>query len=216
MTGVIFATLREAAPFLGLTGQRHEDRVWPAFYANQPSGGVVTIISGMGPGAAGYAARAAIADHGVHRLVNAGICGALRPGADWMPGAVFVVKRVTAVDFTAGSQTSAFDCSRQTWQRLPIADLVTCDRPLFDAGLRDKLAAWGALVDMEGASVAAAARDGGVPCTLIKGITDFAAEGERAGLHRRLEGVSCQIAEILWAGLNQPKPESRGTNCPLH
>lgn len=216
MTGVIFATVREAAPFLHLTGQRQKEQPLPAFYRDQHSDGVLTIISGMGPKAAGVAARAAIADYSVRRLVNAGICGALRSGSDWMPGAVFIVNRATTVDFTAGSRIGAFDCDCQSWHRLPAADLVTCDRPLFDAGLRDRLAVWGALVDMEGAAVAAVASDGSIPCTLIKGITDFAAKGERAELHRRLDGVSRQIAEILLAGLNQSKPKSRGTNCRPH
>lgn len=206
MTGLIFATVREAAPFLHLTGQPQRKHPLPAFYTGRQSSGVLTIVSGMGPVAAGVAARRAIEDYGARRLINAGICGALRSGSAWMPGALFVIRRATTVDCAASVQTGVVDCACQTWEGLPAADLVTCDQPLFDAALRDALAAWGALVDMEGAAIASVARDRGLPCTLIKGITDFAAEGERADLHRRLEGVSRQIAEVLMAGLNQPQP----------
>ncbi len=212
MIGVLFATVREAAPFLDLIGQRQREQPLPLFYSDLKSDGLLTVISGMGPKAAGAAARLAIEDYGVRRLVNAGICGALRTGSDWVPGGVFVVRRASAIDLAYGSQTGALDCDRLAWHCLPAADWVTCDRPLFNAELRGQLAAWGALVDMEGASVAAVARDGGVPCTLIKGITDFAAEGERASLHRRLEGVSRQIAKILLAGLNHSEPTSRGSS----
>ena len=57
------------------------------------------------------------------------------------------------------------------------------------------------LVDMEGGAIAAMARAQGVPCTLIKGITDGAEEGGRDDLHRRLQSVSRRIAEVLAAGL---------------
>ena len=182
--------------------------------SGRPIDNVFAIIGGMGPEAAKVATQRAIEDYGARRLVNAGICGALRTGRAWVPGAVFVINQAIAIDLTTLAPTGAVDCDGQAWDCLPTANLVTCDRPLFDSGLRDELASWGALVDMEGAAVAAVARDKGRPCTLIKGITDFAAEGERIELHRRLANVSRQIAEVLVAGLHQPKPKLRDTHCP--
>lgn len=216
MTGVIFATVKEAAPFIYLSGQRRQKDRLPVLFAGRGHDDLFTIISGMGPAAARAAASTAIADHGARQLLNAGICGALRNGSPWRPGAIFAVSRATAIDLAAMAPARTIACDRQAWDRLPAADLVTCDQPLFDPERRDQLAAWGALVDMEGAAVASVARDRGLPCTLIKGVTDLADAGGRADLHRRLESVSRQIAKILVAGLHQPKLKGSGTNGSPH
>ncbi len=91
---------------------------------------------------------------------------------------------------------------------------MTTPVPIFDTRRRNDLAHWGALVDMEGAAIAAVANAEGLPCALIKGITDFAAEGGRADLQRRLAGVSRRIAEVLAAVLISPEDEMNGTPTP--
>ena len=201
MIGVIFATRREAAPFLALAGQARIHDGIPAVFGQGGCPGMITLVSGMGPTAAASATRAAIEEHGVERLVNAGICGALQTGPPWLPGAVFAVTHARTVDGQRAAPSCAVDCDCHGWHKLPTAALVTRPRPVFDAGLRQELARWGMLVDMEGGAIAAFARERGVPCTLIKGITDGAEEGGRDELHRRLDGVSGRIARILAAGL---------------
>ena len=202
MNAVIFATAREAAPFIALADQQPLREEVPAIFGRRDGrNGWVTLISGMGPSAARLAARTAIEDWGVGRLINAGICGTLRSGPAWRPGKVFAVATVCTVDNPPSPPSGPITCDPHTWVHLPPADLVTRSSPLFDAGLRKQLARWGDLVDMEGAAIAEMARDNGLPCTLIKGITDLATEGGRADLHRRLTGVSRRIAEILAGGL---------------
>ncbi len=208
MTAVIFATAREAAPFLTLAGQPPcEKGSRPAILGRQDRSGVVTLISGMGPEAARAATLTAIEECGARRLVNAGICGALHSGSRWEPGAVFAVERARTIEDQASAPSRVIDCDRSGWAHLPVADLVTRARPLFDGALRTKLSRWGALVDMEGAAIAALAHDRGLPCTLIKGITDLATEGGRDDLHRRLDSVSSRIAEVLAAGLMPTEPK---------
>ena len=206
MNAVIFATDREAAPFIALADQQPLRLEKPAIFGHRDRrNGLVTLISGMGPAAARLAARTAIEDWGAGRLINAGICGALRSGPTWLPGNVYTVAKVRAVLRAPCSPSGPIACDPSAWPHLPSADLVTRPSPLFDAGLRKQLARWGDLVDMEGANIAEMARERGLPCTLIKGITDLATEGERADLHRRLAGVSRRIAEILAVGLvNNP------------
>lgn len=204
MTGVIFATDKEAAPFFKLTGRRRPRNCCPAIWGNPHEDGIFTIISGMGPAAARAAAHSAIAVHGAQRLVNAGICGALHSDPPWLPGAVFAISRARTIGSTALTPSRAVACDCEAWHQLPSAELVTTPTPLFDAERRKQLARWGALVDMEGAAIAAVASAAGLPCTLIKGITDFASEGGRADLQRRLDRVSRHIAEVLAAGLAEP------------
>lgn len=203
MTGVIFATAREAAPFLQLAGQQRLNAGAPALYGRREHQDMVTLISGMGPEAAKIAARTAIEAYGARRLVNAGICGALLSGSPWIPGTVFAVSRVRAVGMSGCAPSWVIDCDRRAWDKLPAADLVTRAKPLFDTAQRKKLACWGALVDMEGAAIAGVAHENDLPCALIKGITDLVTEGGRADLHRRLESVSGLIADILAAELIQ-------------
>ena len=201
MTVVIFATDREAAPFLALAGQQRLKQGRPAIFGRRNRGGMVTLVSGMGPKAAREAARTAIEECGARRLVNAGVCGALHSGSPWLPGTVFAVQHARSVENQTSAPSRAIDCDCSGWYRLPTAELVTRSHPLFDAALRKKLARWGTLVDMEGAAIAALAHDRGLPCTLIKGITDLATEGGRDDLHRRLVSVSRRIAEVLATGL---------------
>ncbi len=202
MTAVIFATDREAAAFIALADQQILREEKPTIFGRRDGcNGLVTLISGMGPAAARLAARTAIEGWGAGRLINAGICGALRSGPNWLPGRVFAVANVRTVGSQPGSPSRPIACDPGYWSHLPLADLVTRPRPLFDAGLRKKLTRWGDLVDMEGAAIAEVAHDMKLPCTLIKGVTDLATEGARADLHRRLAGVSRRIAGILVAGL---------------
>ena len=60
MTGVIFATRREAVPFLALAGQERIQDGTPAVFGRGTRQGMITLVSGMGPAAAAAAARAAI------------------------------------------------------------------------------------------------------------------------------------------------------------
>ncbi len=201
MIGVIFATHKEAEPFLALTGQRRPCNGCPAAWGDSRSESIFTMISGMGPASARAAAHSAIETHGAQRLVNAGICGALRSDPPWLPGAVFTVSRARTIGSRALTPSRAVACDCKAWHQLPSAELVTTPTPLFDTERRKHLARWGALVDMEGAAIAAVSSAAGLPCTLIKGITDLASEGGRADLHRRLARVSRRIAEVLADGL---------------
>ncbi len=200
MIAVIFATRREAAGFLALSGQDLVRDGTPAVFIHRRRD-MVTLVSGMGPAAAAAAAKVAVETHGAERLINAGICGALHTGPPWLPGTVFAVKRTRTVDWRGSAPSRAVDCDCEGWAALPTAELVTRSRPVFEAGLRQKLAAWGMLVDMEGGAIAAFAHERRVPCTLIKGITDGAGEGGRDDLHRRLDDVSRRIADVLAAEL---------------
>jgi adenosylhomocysteine nucleosidase len=206
MTGVIFATFMEAAPYVQLAGHRRLREETPALFGRPRDERLFTLVSGMGPQAASAAARYAVEDRGAGRLINAGICGALRSGPHWKPGRVFVVSRAHLAESRGNQAFTAVDCDAAAWHHLPAADLITRRTPLFDTGERNTLARRGALVDMEGAAIAAYAHERGLPCTLIKGITDFADEAGREDLHMRLADVSRRIAGILAARLNTSRP----------
>lgn len=210
MIGILLATLKEAAPLVNsLQAVKVADTpfetYWFAAKRRWPAG--VIIITGMGPAAAATGARHAISVRHVQHLINAGICGALREGLE--PGGVY---RIT----TAVSGDTVPSCPEKTvvplpagetipaaWSALPTARLASVAEPVFGGERRIRLATTADLVDMEGHAVLHAAVESGISCTLIKGVSDGAAEGSRNDLHRNLQQVSITVGECLLSGLAQ-------------
>jgi adenosylhomocysteine nucleosidase len=200
MVGIVYATRREAEPFLSklaadpLTGQ-------PFSTFRKTGAGhrpFIAIISGMGKVAAAIAATHLAAVHRVSRLVNAGLCGRLRMDHGWLVGDLFRI--CTAVEgdcdrFGQAEQTVAGDA--RWFRQFKAARLVTQDRPVFDAARRGQLAGIGDLADMEGAAVARVAGLYGIPCAMIKGISDSADENGRQDVADRIDWVSGRIADAL-------------------
>ncbi|MDO5032766.1 nucleosidase [Corynebacterium sp.] len=136
------------------------------------------------------------------RVVNIGTAGALRDGLD----GVFEVDRVRKHDFTLEVLT---DVSRyllpevielETSGCLPVQSLATGDAFISDTATRDALAQGSGLCDMEGYAIAAACRRFGVPCTLLKQVSDTANEesfGTWASALDRAAGQLAQACEKL-------------------
>lgn len=200
MVGVIYATRREAKPFLSdlsapplttrpfLTYQRVDDGYPPC----------IVIVSGMGKVAAAAAASHLVLAHRVSILVNAGLCGRLTPDLRWTVGDLFRINSAVEGDCDRfGRPEPVVTCDTRWFSQLEAVRLVTCDRPVFDPAQRSRLAAVGELVDMEGAAVARVAAFYGVSCAMVKGISDVADEAGRQELARNLDRVSGRIAQTL-------------------
>lgn len=207
MIGVIFATMREAGPFLRGLGAEPEPnkdiRVFSGFLPGEGEKRVQVCISGMGPEAAALAAREFLCQYPVQALVNAGVCGALGDGDTFEPGKLFTVSQATREPCGPESGEAVYRLSPGPWADLPAARLVTVSTPVFEEDRRSRLAVLGELVDMEGAGVAEAAAGHGCPCWMLKGVTDTAGNNDRERLHQNLEQVSRQIARLLVTGLRQ-------------
>jgi adenosylhomocysteine nucleosidase len=152
----------------------------------------------MGKVAAALATQWMITECRPSRLVHAGICGALGDPATIRPGTVFRVTWASEGFPGPGIPSDGWKCALDLWRNLPAAALVTVEQPVFDDGLRVELRRFGELVDMEGAIVARVAGLYGLPCSILKGVTDFASAGERPMLQYRLPAVSAAIAHCLW------------------
>lgn len=195
MIALLAATMPEAQPLLEQLGaERLPDQAFRVYRfggtAERPGG--VVIISGMGPAAAADAAEHVIARHGAEAIVNFGICGAVSGAA--AAGAVFAVAHV--VDGDAAGEGS-LKLGPGAWPTLPRARLATVREPVFGGSRRAELAARADLVDMEGYAVARAAAGRGVPCSLIKAVSDAADDGGREALRRNIDGVSRRLAAVL-------------------
>ena len=203
MIGVIFATMAEAGPFLSLSkAVQIDDRPFRVFKVPTLPNLLVTI-SGMGKIAAALACQAQIREFKVGEILNAGVCGSLQPKAGFAVGAIFCVATAVEGDHEVFGQAPQpiisdgkidLDCRA--------ARLITCDRPVFEAGKRQAFAALADLVDMEGAAIARVAAMYQTPWTMLKGITDTAGPNDRDKLNENLVMVSEKIGRLLWERLN--------------
>jgi nucleoside phosphorylase len=200
MIGIVYATMREADPFLNLVAAEPlTRRPIPLFRpAALKHAAALVAISGMGKVAAALAATHLVVAHKVTLLINAGLCGQLAQACHWQVGDLLRVSSAIEGDCDRfGQAASPIDCDARWFPRLKSARLVTSDRPVFQSDRREQLAATGELADMEGAAVAYVAHRYGIPCVLIKGISDRADETGRKDVARHIDGVSLTIAKAL-------------------
>ena len=202
MTGLLFATHTEARPFLE-RGQALLMCKQPIFVyqiASRPM--LLAAVSGMGKVFAAVACQSLIREQRVTEIINAGACGALGDGPRFTPGGLFCIASVVEGDHRVmGKRPRPLTSEGQIDWALPSARLVTSDMPVFDLDRRDQLAAFGDLVDMEGAAIARVAAMYQVPWTMIKGVTDSAGPTERERLLQNLNSVSETIGALLWERL---------------
>ena len=200
MIGIVFATQREAKPLLDRSNAvALTQRPFP-LYRIKPGRSIscLVIISNMGKVASALAASYLIMSCEVKILINAGLCGRLDLVHDWQAGELFRITHAVEGDCDRmGKPEVPVVCDEKWFRHLPKARLVTCDRPVFDVRLRAELAVLGDLADMEGAAVARAASQLGMPCAMIKGISDTADTEGRQAVADNIDWVSSRIASEL-------------------
>jgi nucleoside phosphorylase len=200
MVGIVFATRREAEPFLARAAALTlADRPLVLFHGTSAhSRPWIAVISGMGKVAAAMAATQLVLVHRVSTLISAGLCGRLTRDRRWAVADLLRISAAVEGDRgRVGAEAPPSACDPRWFQHLEPARLVTCDRPVFKADYRDRMARSGELVDMEGAAVARVADRYGVGWAMIKGISDDADETGRRDLARNIARVSMDIADAL-------------------
>jgi nucleoside phosphorylase len=199
MIALLAATEREAGPLLANLGaleiQHTPFPTWRAAVSG-PFGEARLVVSGVGKVAAAAATASLLAQTDVDWLINFGACGVLRDRRDLTPGTLCQANQAEEGDHCGIGDRPAdpVDCRTLEETGLTPVNLVTVDRPIFDADWRTRLAAHGQVVDMEGAAVARTAAWFGVPCTLIKAITDTAGNQDRQRLQARLDRMAAALA----------------------
>jgi 4-hydroxybenzoate polyprenyltransferase len=196
MTGLIFATRREAEPLLQrFTTRAIDGGKLPLLELVGSDGKVMAllVIAGIGPAAGDRAARYLVETRQVKRIVNAGICGAASDAV--------AVGTVLRVDQARLEGEPPKPCARSAWTELAGARLTTCQQPVFDGERRQQISAWGELVDMEGAAIAKVCHQHGIPAHLIKGVSDRADAAGKRAVEENIDIVSRQVAEVVADGL---------------
>lgn len=200
MVGIVFATRPEADPFLSQAAAERLGTQPLLLFQTTADGHrpCIAVISGMGKVAATLAATHLVLVHRVAVLINAGLCGRLTMDNRWPVGDLLRISTAVEGDCDRfGQAEPAVACDSAWFSGLKPARLVTCDRPVFDAARRTQLAGIGEIADMEGAAVARVARFYGIPCAMVKGISDVADETGRQDVVRHIDWVSGRIADAL-------------------
>lgn len=174
----------------------------PVWQARFHGASVLLARAGANPEAAGEMARWLIMERDVKALISIGSAGALDKALE-IGDMVFVRETVDSRSWVIGRlyMPGADDCS------LKIADrILTVDRFVASAVERDELRQKyrSNVVDMSAASIALAAEDAGIPCVIIREITDRAdeeaprafLEAVQAGQPRTIPAALCAIKEL--------------------
>ena len=154
--------------------------------------GDTLIVSGVGKVNAAAATQKAI-DQGADEIVNCGVSGGLNPAME--VGDVYEVSQAVEYDFdlrmlngtklgTHNERTTPyFDC--KTTGKYPPRILASGDRfTNNESDISDPLSLGATLKDMEGAAIAHVCEINGVPCRMLKCITDVHGKGAMTGQYK--------------------------------
>lgn len=157
---------------------------------------VDVVLTGIGKVSAAVAVTAAIAARRPSFVLNVGTAGALRAG---MEGA-HVIGRVLEHDVDhafLGSLIGEELTGEVVLDPAEPTTLATGDSFVADPALRLALAARADLVDMEGYAVARACEQAGVPCRMVKVVSDTASTDAARSWKEQVDLTAREIAAIV-------------------
>lgn len=157
---------------------------------------VDVVLTGIGKVAAAVAVSRAIAERCPSRVLNVGTAGALRDGLDGVHRIGRVIEHDLDHDGLAALIGEPVVGEVVLDPDEPIT-LATGDAFLADAHVRAGLAVRAHLVDMEGYAVARACEAAGVPCELVKVVSDTASEGAATSWKEQADRTARLIAEVV-------------------
>ncbi len=193
MTGFIFATFREALPFLrkmGLPDNKIPNGDCRSFTHGSLEG--IVGICGMGHDAARRGMERLLLRVSLTEIINIGICGALNSSA-------VLHELYTVSEVVQWEHDDRFKAASPFFMHVPLSKrkLATVHHPLFDSSLRDRIGRTADLVDMEGGVIAAFCKEYDLPWAALKGVTDTASEGQRNSLFKNINDISDRLAATV-------------------
>ncbi len=174
---MILFVAAESREFNGIRRHLSDTRQpdWPVQFVLEGRLGrrqVGLVAHGPGPHLAGHAVNIARNRTTVEAMVSIGFCGALDPALQ--PGDIFMAAEVVDIEGNVVAQ----GCIPVTQRPNMLGRLLSTDRVASTAAEKRDLRRTGAaVIEMEAAAVAAAARAGGVPFYCVRVVTDTATEG---------------------------------------
>lgn len=168
-TGIVMATMLEAAPFISGFGMVLESREpFPVYVAGE----LVLVISGIGKVNAALASAHIINTKNISVLHNPGAAGALREGINAKE--IFHITEIVDWDRPKLINKEIRKIKPDKLEGFSEASLATLDRPVVSRGERERVGQAADLVDMEGAGFIQACRVHRVKGYLWKIVSDTA------------------------------------------
>lgn len=158
--------------------------------------GVDVVLTGIGKVAAAVAVSRAIAARQPSSILNVGTAGALRDGLE----GVHRIGRVIEHDLdheALGALLGEHLVGEVVLDPAEPITLATGDAFVADAHIRAGLAVRADLVDMEGYAVARACAAAGVPCELVKVVSDTASDDAARSWQEEADRTARLIAEVV-------------------
>lgn len=158
--------------------------------------GVDVVLTGIGKVAAAVAVSTAIAERRPSVVLNVGSAGALRDGLEGVHRIGRVIEHDVdhaALGLLIGEDVTGevvLDDSEPTV-------LATGDAFVADDAVRRVLAERAHLVDMEGYAIALACQAAGVPCEMVKVVSDSASEGAARSWKEQVDITARVIADVV-------------------
>jgi adenosylhomocysteine nucleosidase len=158
------------------------------------------LLTGIGKVAAAVAVTRAIAERRPSFVLNVGTAGALRDGLEGAHAIGRVVEHDVDHDFLR-TLTGEESIGELVLDPDEPTTLATGDLFVSDLDVRLALAARAHLVDMEGFAVARACADAGVPCRMVKVVSDSAEVDAARSWKDEADRTARLIAEAVAAHL---------------
>lgn len=158
--------------------------------------GVDVVLTGMGKVAAAVAVSTAIAERRPSLVLNVGTAGALHDGLE----GAHVIGRVLEhdLDHAALGALVGADLSGEVVLDPDVpTTLATGDLFVADEGVRAALAQRAHLVDMEGYAVARACAAAGVPCRMVKVVSDSASADAARSWQEQADRTAREVAAVV-------------------
>jgi adenosylhomocysteine nucleosidase len=196
---IVFASRAEANIFLAaVSGKLLQSGPYEMFVFDLSNSDLrgLCLISGIGKIAAEVALRYTFIQCKPHYVINAGLAGSLLD--DSLLGELVQVD--TVMDFNVDDlyqEEESFTTQQGPWNDLMSLSLLSVDRPVMDKELRMKLSRRAHIVDMEGYEIAHVCATFGVPCLILKAISDYANANTKKSFREKLPALSQSLANIL-------------------
>lgn len=180
ITGLIFATMTEAKPFVqGMALEKTESAPFSVFQKARIEKGpfsgfekdrIVLVISGIGKANAAMAAAYCCRTFHPALICNLGAAGATDDS--FALGDILHVTEVIEYDRPELRSNKPHVHSPHILEGFPFAKVATLDTPVIDPNKRKEIATFAGLVDMEAASIIQACDKFQTKCVIFKFVSD--------------------------------------------
>jgi adenosylhomocysteine nucleosidase len=157
---------------------------------------VDVLLTGIGKVAAAISVARALARRPPDHVLNVGTAGALRDGLEGVHRIGRVIEHDLDHEGLSHLLGDPVPGEVVLDPELPTV-LATGDAFVQDGAVRAALAARADLVDMEGYAVARACAVAGVPCSMVKVVSDAADEGAARSWAERIDALARTIADVV-------------------